>query len=107
MTSINAVANATSNSEESSLFIQNKKSLEVITERQSEFSNTMGTYARPSQRSKQSKNHSSHTKNNGTATKGQHSSALINGSQASLNNSSSAHVNSSRYKKHANPSGGK
>ena len=100
VTSINAMANATSNSEESSLFIQNKKSLEVITERQSEFSNTMGTYARPSQRSKQSKNHSSsHTKNNGTATKGQHSSALINGSQASLNNSCSAHVNSSRYHK--------
>ena len=32
VTSINAVANATSNSEESSMFIQ-KKSLEVITER--------------------------------------------------------------------------
>ena len=108
VTGINAVANATSNSEESSLFIQNKKSLEVITERQSEFSNTMGTYARPSQRSKQSKNHSSsHTKNNGTATKGQHSSALINGSQASLNNSSSAHVNSSRYRNKPVPSGAK
>lgn len=49
VTSINAVANATSNSEESSFYIQNqKKSLEVITERQSEFSNTMGTFARPS-----------------------------------------------------------
>ena len=46
-------ANATHNSEESSLYLQaQKKSLEVITERQSEFSNTMGTYARPSQRSK-------------------------------------------------------
>ena len=59
---INVLANATSNSEESFLIQAQKKSLEVITERQSEFSNTMGTFARPSQRSKQSKNHSSNTK---------------------------------------------
>ena len=95
---INAFANATSNSDEESLLFQNqKKSLEVITERQSEFSNTMGTFARPSQRSKQSKNQSSNTKHNGT--RGGHS-ALINGSAASLNNSS-AHINSSRHKKQA------
>lgn len=65
--SINAVANATSNSEESSLIIANqKKSLEMITERESEFSNTMGTFTRPSQRSKQSKAPSSGAKYNGT-----------------------------------------
>lgn len=94
---INTFANATSNSDEESLLFQNqKKSLEVITERQSEFSNTMGTFARPSQRSKQSKNQSSNAKHNGTRG-GQHS-ALINGSAASLNNSS-AHINSSRHKK--------
>jgi hypothetical protein len=49
VSSINVLANASFNSEESSLFIANqKKSLEMITERESEFSNTMGTYARPS-----------------------------------------------------------
>lgn len=49
VSAINGVANVTSNSEEDSLLFQNqKKSLEVITERQSEFSNTMGTFARPS-----------------------------------------------------------
>lgn len=51
----------------------------------------MGTFARPSQRSKFSKNQSSNTKQ-GTG-KGPH--ALINGSQASLNNSS-LNINSSR-----------
>ena len=97
VSSINVVANATSNSEESSLFIANqKKSLEMITERESEFSNTMGTYARPSQRSRQSKAPSSNAKNNNT--KIHHSSALINGSNVSLNNSS-ANINSSRQKK--------
>ena len=90
-------ASATANSEEGSLYLQaQKKSLEVITERQSEFSNTMGTFARPSQRSKLSKNQSSNTKQNtnpnltigGVA-------AAVNGSAASLNNSS-LHINSSR-----------
>ena len=77
-----------------------KKSLEVITERQSEFSNTMGTYARPSQRSKVSKGHnsSSNQKNHGATRGGQSSVIIGNASQASLNNSSSAHINSSRHK---------
>ena len=93
MNGINSFANATSNSDEESLLFQaQKKSLEVITERQSEFSNTMGTFARPSQRSKQSKNQSSNAKKNGT--RGAHSN-VINGSQASFNNSNS-HINSSR-----------
>ena len=49
MNAMNLFANTTSNSDEDSLLFQNqKKSLEVITERQSEFSNTMGTFARPS-----------------------------------------------------------
>mmetsp|Transcript_4408 Transcript_4408/g.5887 ORF Transcript_4408/g.5887 Transcript_4408/m.5887 type:complete len:112 (-) Transcript_4408:2084-2419(-) len=63
----------------------------------------MGTFARPSQRSKQSKNQSSNAKHNGT--RGGHS-AIINGSAASLNNSS-ANINSSRYRKQqANNNGG-
>lgn len=64
----------------------------------------MGTFARPSQRSKNSKYQSSNAKHNGT--RGGHS-AFVNGSQASLNNSS-AHINSSRQKKHqqSNQTGG-
>ena len=87
---MNALANATSNSEESSLLIAGqKKSLEVITERQSEFSNTMGTYAngRPSQRSKQSKAQSTGTKNNAGSNRGHHPPSLNNSSNVLINNS--------------------
>lgn len=90
---ISHVANATANSEESQFYLQQKKSLEVITERQSEFSNTMGTYARPSQRSKKSQNQSaSHQKNGNTNTQGV---SGINASGSALDNSS-IHQNSSR-----------
>lgn len=78
VSAINGVANVTSNSDEESILFQHqKKSLDIITERQSEFSNTMGTFARPSQRSKQSKNHSSNAKQ--SATRGGQS-AIINAS---------------------------
>lgn len=91
--------NATASSEESSFLLQQKKSLEVITEK-SEFSNT--TYARPgSYRSKQSKQMSSQ-KNGSMIVPGAANGREINGSGASLNNSSIM-INSSRNQIGRNP----
>jgi hypothetical protein len=80
------IPNTTTASDESSFLQQQKKSLEVITEK-SEFSNT--TYARPgSYRSKQQMSSQKNGSMRGAAQR------EINGSVASLNNSSM--INSSR-----------
>jgi hypothetical protein len=84
--------NTTATSDESSFLLQQKKSLEVITEK-SEFSNT--TYARPgSYRSKKSKQMSSQKNQSSILQPSAVNNREINGSVASLNNSSM--INSTR-----------